>query len=108
MDKSNFVGLELPSGWGNVLRGASGSSAVTTVGEVKLTEHTVVKTVLTATDVPVALDKGSVSGRTFKVCTVAKVSADGKTTTPVVLKKSTNYTLTVGSVPTPAGASTWG
>lgn len=53
------------------------------------------------------LDAGSVSGRAFKVCTVPKVSKDGKSTN-VVLKKSTNYTLTVASLSTPTSSSTWG
>jgi len=77
------------------------------MGKVKLIEWSVVDELATYTNVEIELDAGSISGRTFKVCTVPKVLTNGKSTN-VFMKKSTNYTLTIARLRTPKSATTLG
>lgn len=101
-DKCDYLGVELPSGWGNVLMAGAasmGSATLTGVG-------TDGKALSPAPAVEV--DTASVSRRSLVVLVKPTVAADG-TTTKNYLAEGATYTLTLANVPTPnAGTGQWG
>lgn len=93
-DKCDYVGVDLPSGWGPVLmNGAASMGAATLSG--KLANGTAL------TGLTGAVDAASVSRRSLKVKIKPTVDAKTNKSTPVYLVGGNTYTLTLANVPTP-------
>lgn len=95
--KCNYIGVELPHGWGRVLNGASSLGAATLSGV--LANGTAVSPALVVT-----LDKAAVSARSVKVL-ISKHTNAKNVTSDVWLVGGNTYTLTLANVPTPVAAS---
>lgn len=86
-DKLDYVGVEVPHGWGNVLAGYTGAATLTNDTGTVVCER----------------DTKAESGRSLKLVLV-DTAVTGGTAIANHLVKNTNYTLVLANVPTPATA----
>lgn len=101
-DKCDYLGVELPHGWGNVIMGAASLGSATLSGTD--TDGTAL-----VTGLAVELDLAAVSRRSVKVLVKKTVDATDGTSTANWLQLGAAYTLTLANVPTPNTASgQWG